>query len=145
MKLGARDRRDAARVFALTDPEGPTMFDAPTSDFAPDLLGGEFLGLSPQPFAGPEAGQASAEREDYTLHDSALEQWRFERPSHARSDLRALVREVLDGTRPDDMTMVKRAWLTLAASVAIGFCFFAIAAGVGVLFGIGSFLRWLAN
>ena len=132
-KLGARDRRDAAKLFAVIDRD------------APNLSGGESLGMETTPAIPPGIAQPDAGREEFELHDSASEQWRFAEPPHAQSGFRMLVREVLDGTRPDDLTMVKRAWLTLAAAVAIGFCFFAIAAGAGMLFGIASFLRWLAT
>lgn len=132
-KLGARDRRNAAKLFAVIDPATPKR------------LGGESLGMEIPPPVAPEIAQPDAGREEFELHDSASEQWRLTEPPHAHAGFRMLVREVLDGTRPDDLTMVKRAWLTLAAAVAIGFCFFAIAAGAGLLFGIASFLRWLAT
>lgn len=138
-KLGAHDRRHAALIYA----EHLARLEIPGSQDAPEIMGGDLLGIAEQGDPGPS--RSHAEDEQLTLSDVVRGERRSVNPPRERTGLGQLVRDILDGTRPDEMTLATRALFTLVAAVAIGFCFFAISAGAGMLFSIADFLRRLAS
>lgn len=140
-KLGARDRRHAALLYA----EYLARAAHETAIVAPEKMGGESIGLGPPTTTAPSKSQSDDEFEQLTLRDVGPDEKRFVTPLRERPGLGLLVREILDGTRPDEMTLAMRALFTLVAAVAIGFCFFAISASAGMLFSIADFLRSLAS
>jgi len=138
-KLGAHDRRHAALLYA----EHLARLDAVDPRDAPEIIGGDLLGIADRDT--PDPSRPHALDGQMTLSDVVQGERRRVTPSRERAGLGQLVREVLDGTRPDEMTLATRALFTLVAAVAIGFCFFAISASVGMLFSIADFLRRLAS
>lgn len=138
-KIGAHDRRHAALLYA----EHLARLDTAGQPDAPEKMQGDLLGIAEEPDPGPSNQHAGDEQ--LTLSDAVPGERRRVTPSRERVGFGQLVREVLDGTRPDEMTLATRALLTLVAAVAIGFCFFAISASVGMLFSIADLLHRLAS
>ncbi|GLI99078.1 hypothetical protein Sbs19_28960 [Sphingobium sp. BS19] len=138
-KLGAHDRRHAALLYA----EHLARQDAASHPNDPEIMGGDLLGIADRVDVAPM--RSYAEDAQLTLSDVVPGERRSVTPPRGRVGLGPLVREVLDGTRPDEMTLATRALFTLVAAVAIGFCFFAISASAGMLFSIADFLRRLAS
>ncbi|MDH2132771.1 helix-turn-helix transcriptional regulator [Sphingobium yanoikuyae] len=141
VKLGARDRRHAALLYA----EHLARIVPPSTTSAPEKIGGDLIGLADQ--ADPAAAVPHAQNAiDRSRPEDGLEgERRSVTPPRGQVNLGLLVREILDGTRPDGMTLATRSLLTLAVAIAIGFCFFAISAGLGMLFSIADFLRRLSH
>jgi DNA-binding CsgD family transcriptional regulator len=138
-KLGAHDRRHAALLYA----EHLARRDADGAPSDPEIMRGDLLGIADPVDDGPI--RSHADDAQLTLSDVVQGERRSVTPPRERAGIGQLVREVLDGTRPDEMTLATRALFTLVAAVAIGFCFFAISAGAGMLFSIADFLRRLAS
>lgn len=133
-KLGARDRKHAALLFAEYE----------AAD-APQKLACENLGIVAPCPPLPTVSAFDEAPPAYRLNDAILDQRRFgDRPA-ALHDWRSIFREIAEGARPDGLSMLTRGSLILAATVVIGFAFFAISAGVGALYGIAILLRSLSS
>ena len=138
-KLGARDRKHAALLFAEHEaqitPERPTPQNLPYENLGlaaasrhpawSTAIEGDRLHLSPD------------------LHDAVLDQRRFGDVT-ARASWSDMLRDVVEGARPSDLSTTTRGVLILAATVIIGFAFFAVSAGVGALYGLATLLRSLS-
>ena len=138
VKLGARDRKHAAMLFAEHE---AGLADGKTT---PQNLPYENLGLAaasrhPSWSAAIEGGRPSP-----NLQDAVLDQRRFGGVT-GRTGWSGMLRDVIEGARPSDLSTASRGVLILAATVIIGFAFFAVSAGVGALYGLATFLRSLSH
>lgn len=138
-KLGARDRKHAALL--LAEHEGARDLDA---EIAPQKLAYENLGLAGGAGHPPSLSSVGGDRLSGTLNDFALDRRRFG-GTPARTDWRGMIGEIIEGARPSDLSTTTRGVLILAATVIIGFAFFAVSAGVGALYGLATFLRSLSH
>lgn len=132
VKLGARDRKHAALLFAEHE-----------SIATPQKVAYENLGLAG---AGPSPAFDAATGSDRSgglLHDVAFDQRRFG-DIPGRASWRDILREIAEGARPSDLSAATRGALILAATVIIGFAFFLVSAGVGALYGLASLLKSLS-
>ncbi len=135
-KLGARDRKHAALLFAeYEDAQG-------LPKTTPQNLACENLGLAaasrhPSWSTAIEGGLSPS------LNDAVLDQRRFGGVT-GRTGWSGMLRDVIEGARPSDLSTSARGVLILAATVIIGFAFFAVSAGVGALYGLATFLRSLS-
>jgi DNA-binding CsgD family transcriptional regulator len=139
VKLGARDRKHAALLFA--EYEARLAHLKPT----PQNLPCENLGLAaasrhPSWSTAIEGGGHSP-----NLHDAVLGQRRFGDFPTGRTSWSGTFREILEGARPSDLSTTTRGVLILAATVIIGFAFFVVSAGVGALYGLATLLRSLSH
>ena len=138
VKLGARDRKHAALLFA----EYEADLDGQKTD--PQILPCENLGLAaasrhPSWSTAIEGGGLSP-----SLHDAVLDQRRFGGVT-GRTGWSGMLRDVVEGARPSDLSTASRGVLILAATVIIGFAFFAVSAGLGALYGLATFIRSLSH
>ncbi|WP_374551302.1 helix-turn-helix domain-containing protein [Sphingobium yanoikuyae] len=144
-KIGARDRRHAALLYAdhlaQVVPQAPAHVIADT----PEKIGGDLLGLAETTDPAAPLPHALNAIEPSEPDDGHQGERRSVTPPRGQVSLGLLVQEIFDGTRPDGMTLATRSLLTLAVAIAIGFCFFAISAGLGMLFSIADFLRSLSH
>jgi len=136
VKLGARDRKHAALLFAEFE-------DAAAPETTPQNLPCENLGLAaasrhPSWSTAIEGGLSPS------LHDAVLDQRRFGGVT-GRTGWAGMLRDVIEGARPSDLSTASRGVLILAATVIIGFAFFAVSAGVGALYGLATFIRSLSH
>ena len=139
VKLGARDRKHAAMLFAEHE-AGRDL--APRTD--PQKFAYENLGLAGQ--RGDHASRSAIESDRPTslLNDIALDRRRFG-GIPGRASLRDIMQEIGEGARPSDLSITTRGILILAATVTIGFAFFVVSAGVGALYGLASLLKSLSQ
>ncbi|WHO39406.1 helix-turn-helix transcriptional regulator [Sphingobium sp. AP49] len=144
-KIGARDRRHAALLYA--DHLAQVVSQAPGHVIAdtPEKMGGDLLGLAETTAPAASLPHALNTIEPSEPEDGHQGERRSVTPPRGQVSLGLLVQEIFDGTRPDGMTLATRSLLTLAVAIAIGFCFFAISAGLGMLFSIADFLRSLSH
>lgn len=138
VKLGARDRKHAALLFA----EHEDAQDTPETD--PQNLACENLGLAaasrhPSWSEAIEGGRLSP-----SLQDAVLDQRRFGAVT-GQTGWAGMLRDVIEGARPSDLSTASRGVLILVATVIIGFAFFAVSAGLGALYGMATFIRSLSH
>jgi DNA-binding CsgD family transcriptional regulator len=136
-KLGARDRKHAAMMFAEHEA------DVTSEKTDPQNLAYENLGLAagsrhPAWSTAIEGGRLTP-----SLSDVVLDQRRFG-DFPVRASWSDMLREVVEGARPSDLSTTTRGVLILAATVIIGFAFFAVSAGVGALYGLATLIRSLS-
>lgn len=139
VKLGARDRKHAAMLFA----DHEAARDQPR-DFAPQKFACENLGLATAGAAPPFDVAIGSDRSGGLLNDIVLDQRRFGGVP-GRASWRDVIREIAEGARPSDLSMTTRGVLILAATVAIAFAFFVVSAGAGALYGLASLLKSLSH
>lgn len=139
VKLGARDRKHAAMLFA----EHEAALDQ-SRDFAPQKFAYENLGLAAAGPGRPFDPSIGSDRSGGLLNDIALDQRRFG-DVPGRASWRDIIREIAEGARPSDLSITTRGALILAATVIIGFVFFVVSAGVGALYGLASLLKSLSQ
>ncbi|THD34801.1 MAG: LuxR family transcriptional regulator [Sphingomonas sp.] len=138
VKLGARDRKHAAMLFAEHEaglaPQKPT----------PQNLAYENLGLAAASRHPSWSSAIEGDRLSPNLQDVVLGQRRFG-DFPVRTTWSGTFREILEGARPSDLSTTTRGVLILAATVIIGFAFFVVSAGVGALYGLATLLRSLSH
>lgn len=138
-KLGARDRKHAAMLLA----EHEVALGTP-QDFAPQKFAYENLGLVGGAPGGSFDRSIDGDRPLDLLNDAVIDQRRFGGVP-GRPTWRDVFREIAEGARPSDLSITTRGALILAATVIIGFAFFAVSAGVGALYGLATFLKSLSH
>ncbi|MEO5493028.1 MAG: helix-turn-helix transcriptional regulator [Sphingomonas sp.] len=138
VKLGARDRKHAALLFAEYE-AGLTPQKTDPQNLAYENLGLAAASRHPSWSTAIEGGSFSP-----SLKDAVLDQRRFGDVS-ARTGWAGMLRDVIEGARPSDLSTASRGVLILAATVIIGFAFFAVSAGVGALYGLATFIRSLSH
>ena len=138
-KLGARDRKHAAMLFAQYESRQDPQEVAP-QNFAYENLGLAAASRHPSWSSAIEGGRGHLSPD---LHDAVLDQRRFGDVT-ARASWSDMFRDIIGGARPSDLSTMTRGVLILAATVIIGFAFFAVSAGVGILYGLAHFLRSLS-
>ncbi|MBS0477699.1 MAG: helix-turn-helix transcriptional regulator [Proteobacteria bacterium] len=137
VKLGARDRKHAALLF------GEYEAGRSPTGAGPQIFACENLGLAAAS-RHPSWSQAIEGGLSPSLHDAVLDQRRFGGVT-GRTGWSGMLRDVIEGARPSDLSTASRGVLILAATVIIGFAFFAVSAGVGALYGLATFLRSLSH
>ena len=138
VKLGARDRKHAALLFAQHE-AGSTP-----QKTAPQNLPCENLGLAAASRHPSWSTAIEGDRLSPTLHDAALGQRRFGDFPAGRVSWPDTIRQIIEGARPSDLSTASRGVLILAATVTIGFAFFVVSAGVGALYGLATLLKSLS-
>ena len=138
-KLGARDRKHAALLFAEHE-AGITTLRNPPQNLAYENLGLAAASRHPSWSSSIEGDRHHLSPD---LHDAVLDQRRFGNVT-AQASWSDMLRDVVGGARPSDLSTTTRGVLILAATVIIGFAFFAVSAGVGALYGLATFLRSLS-
>ena len=137
VKLGARDRKHAAMLFAEYEADRSPVISAP------QILPCENLGLAAAS-RHPSWSTAIEGGISPSLQDAVLDQRRFGDVA-VRAGWAGMLRDVIEGARPSDLSTASRGVLILAATVIIGFAFFAISAGLGALYGLATFIRSLSH
>ena len=138
VKLGARDRKHAALLFA----EYEDALTLPKTD--PQTLACENLGLAAASRHPAWSTAIEGGRPSPNLQDAVLDQRRFGDVA-GRPGWAGMLRDVIEGARPSDLSTASRGVLILGATVIIGFAFFAVSAGVGALYGLATFIRSLSH
>lgn len=138
VKLGARDRKHAAMLFADYE-AGLTPEKTDPQNLPYENLGLAAASRHPSWSTAIEGGRLSP-----SLQDAVLDQRRFGGVT-GRTGWTGTLRDVIEGARPSDLSTASRGVLILAATVIIGFAFFAVSAGVGALYGLATFLRSLSH
>jgi DNA-binding CsgD family transcriptional regulator len=140
VKLGARDRKHAAMLFAEHEAGFAPRETAP-QNFACENLGLAAASRHPSWSSSIEGDRLHLSPD---LNDAVLDQRRFDNYLGKRASWSDMLRDVVGGARPSDLSTTTRGVLILAATVIIGFAFFAVSAGVGALYGLATFLRSLS-
>lgn len=137
VKLGARDRKHAALLFADHE-AGRTPGKTTPQNLPCENLGLAAASRHPSWSTAIEGGLSPS------LQDAVLDQRRFGGVT-GRTGWSGMLRDVIEGARPSDLSTASRGVLILAATAIIGFAFFAISAGLGALYGLATFLRSLSH
>lgn len=129
VSLGARDRRHAALLFedverAETDfgTEARGVLRGPMDRFAPPIA---------------EIGETAQS----IVRDAVGEELPFEK----ETSFAQILREIMEGSRPEGWSMVTRSALVLAAVVTIGMATLLVSASLGILYSIAAGIRSAAG